>query len=188
MAETHFTENQCYENFRVTKGTFAFILNKVSEDISRKDAVMRKAIPAKHRLGITLYFFASTIEYKTIGNLFGVFAAFVCFCVKEVCEAIRKRLRNVLNIPQEENLLQVMQCYEEKQGFTMCIGAIDGTRIHILAPSGSHNNYVNRKRQHSVIMQTIVDCFYLFRDIVVGWPGSVHNVRVLSTSCIFKKV
>lgn len=178
MAETHFTDNQCHENFRVTKGTFAFILNKVSEDISRKDAVMRKAIPARDRLTITLYFLASTIEYKTIYNLFGVSAAFVCFCVKEVRQAIRKRLRNVLNIPQEENLLQVVQSYEEKQGFTMCIGAIDGTPIHILAPTGSNTNYVSQKGRHSVIMQAIVDC-YLFRDLVVGWPGSVHNARVL---------
>ena len=34
MAETHFTDDQWYENFRVTKGTFTFLLSKVNEDIS----------------------------------------------------------------------------------------------------------------------------------------------------------
>ena len=40
MVENHFTDDQWYENFRVTKGTFAFILSKVTEDISHMDTVM----------------------------------------------------------------------------------------------------------------------------------------------------
>ena len=35
-------------------------------------------------------------------------------------------------------------------------------------------------------MQAVVDCKYLFRDIVVGWPGSVHDAGILSNSEIFK--
>ena len=34
-------------------------------------------------------------------------------------------------------------------------------------------------------MQAVVDSNYLFRDFVVGWPGSVHDVRVLSTSTLY---
>ena len=36
-------------------------------------------------------------------------------------------------------------------------------------------------------MQAVVDCNYLFRDVVIGWPGSVHDARVFSNSAIFKK-
>ena len=126
-----------------------------------------------------MYFLASTAEYRTIGNLFGVSAAFACICVKEVCQATNKRLPNVINIPQGQDLLQVIQCYEEKWGFSMCVGAIDGTHIPILSPTESHTDYVNCKGRHSIIMQAVVDCYYLFRDIVVGWPGSVHDARVL---------
>ena len=99
MVENHFTDDQWYENFRVTKGSFAFILSKVTEDISHMDTVMRNAVPPKHRLAITLYFLASTAEYKTIANLFGVSAAFVCICVKEVCQSVRKRFPTVVNFP-----------------------------------------------------------------------------------------
>jgi hypothetical protein len=105
MVETYFTDDQWYENFRVTKGTFAFILSKINLNILHKDTVMRNAVPAKRRLAITLYFLASTAEYKTIANLFGVCAAFVCICVKEVCEAVRKRLPTVVSFPEGENLL-----------------------------------------------------------------------------------
>ena len=78
--------------------------------------------------------------------------------MKEVCQTINKRLPNVINTPQGEDLLQVIQCYEEKWGFPMCVGAIDGTHIPILAPTESHTDYVNRKGRHSIIMQTVVDC------------------------------
>ena len=187
MVENHFTDDQWYENFRVTKDTFAFILSKVNEEISHRDTVMRNAVPAKIRLAITLYFLASTAEYRTIANLFGVSPAFVCICVKEVCQAVWKCLPTVVRFPEGENLLQIIQCYEEQWGFPMCAGALDGTHIPVLAPSQNHIEYVNRKGQHSIVVKAVVDCYYLFRDIVVGWPGSVHDARVLSNSGIFAK-
>lgn len=55
----------------------------------------------------------------------------------------------------------------------MCAGAIDGTHIAIIAPKEDHTDYVNRKGYHSVVMQALVDCSYLFRDVVIGWPVSV---------------
>ena len=69
----------------------------------------------------------------------------------------------------------------------MCAGAIDGTHIPILAPWESHVEYVNRKGYHSILMQAVVDCNYLYRDVVIGWPGSIHDARVFSNSAIYKK-
>jgi len=34
-------------------------------------------------------------------------------------------------------------------------------------------------------MQVLVDSNYLFCDIVVGWPGSVHDARVFSNSQLY---
>ena len=108
-------------------------------------------------------------------------------CVKEVSCAIIKRFPKSISFPKGDDLLQVIQGYEERWGFPMCAGAIDGTHIPILARSDSHVEYVNRKGFHSIIMQAVVHCIYLFRDVVIGWPGSVHDARVFSNSAIFKK-
>jgi hypothetical protein len=164
MVETYFTDDQWYENFRVTKGTFAFILSKINLDISHKDTVMRNAVPAKRRLPC-INFLASTAEYKTIANLFGFSAAFVCICVKEVCQAVRKRLPTVVSIPEGENLLQIIRRYEEKWGFPMRAGAVDGTHIPVLSPSQSHIDYVNRKGKHSIVMQAILLIVIIYSEI-----------------------
>ena len=78
-----------------------------------------------------------------------------------------------------------MRLYKLRWGFPQCAGAIDGTHIAIQAPEENHIDYVNRKGYHSIVMQAVVDSRYLFRDIVVGWPGSVHDARVLSNSQLY---
>ena len=93
----------------------------------------------------------------------------------------------VVSFPHGDELVQIINDYEQRRGFPMCAGAIDGTHIPIVAPSECHAEYVNRKGYHSIIMQAVVDCKYLYRDVVIGWPGSVHDARVFSNSSIFKK-
>ena len=77
--------------------------------------------------------------------------------------------------------------YEEKWGISMCAGAIDSTHIPILAPEESHTDYINGKGYNSIIMQAVVDCNHRFRDVVIGWPGSVHDARVLFNSLLLQE-
>ena len=94
MADELFDEQRWYANFRVSRHTFQYILNSIENEISRKNTRLRESTSARRRLAITLYFLASTSEYRTISNLFGISTAFVCICVKEVCHAIVQLLRS----------------------------------------------------------------------------------------------
>ena len=49
-----YTNEQWYQNFRVTKATFTFMLHEIQEEIYRQGAAIRKAISAQHRLTLTL--------------------------------------------------------------------------------------------------------------------------------------
>ena len=187
MVDELYNDELWYDNFRVTKGTFVYILNKIEGDISRQNTHLRQAVSAKKRLAMTLYYIASTAEYRTIGNLFGVSKSFVCQCIQGVCNSIVKRFPKVISLPTGDDLLAVIEGYKTRWGFPMCAGAIDGTHIPVQTPNENHSVYVNRKGFHSILMQAVVDCNYIFRDVVIGWPGSVHDARVLSNSTIFEK-
>ena len=188
IVETAFTEKEWYDNFRVSRSTFDYIVREIQDEIVRKDTPMRKAVSPRKRTAITLYYMSSTAEYRTIANLFGVSTSFVCLCIRDVCKAITKKLKNdFLKVPKGEDLREVMRLYKEKWGFPSCAGAIDGTHIPIQAPLENRTDYINRKSYHSIVMQALVDSKYLFRDVVIGWPGSVHDARVLSNSELYNR-
>ena len=183
---TSLPQSEWYANFRVSRETFNYILSEITGDITRKNTKLRRAVSSQKRLAITLYYIGSTSEYRTVANLFGVSTAFVCLCIKDVCMAILKKLKPLfISIPKGDDLRDVMRLYKLRWGFPACAGAIDGTHIAIQASHENHTDYVNRKSYHSIVMQAVVDCRYLFRDIVVGWPGSVHDARVLSNSELY---
>ena len=76
-ANIEFDAQQWYENFRVTRDTFEFIL-KIGCGITRRNTPMRQAISARSRLTIVLYYLSSTAENRTIANLFAVSLSSVC--------------------------------------------------------------------------------------------------------------
>ena len=58
---------------------------------------------------MTLYYFASTAEFRTIANLFGVSRAFLCNCIKDVCCAIIKNLqRRLIYILKDDELKSIL--------------------------------------------------------------------------------
>ena len=66
-----------------------------------------------------------------------------------------------------------MSGFKEKLGIPQCAGSIDGSHIPITPPAMNHTDYYNRKGWYSVLLQAVVDHNYLFRDLCIGWPGSV---------------
>ena len=80
MMEASFPDELWYSNIRVTRGTFTYILHEIGDAKSRQVTPMRKAVTPNQRLAIALFYLASTAEYRTIGNLFGVSVSFVCTC------------------------------------------------------------------------------------------------------------
>lgn len=80
-----------------------------------------------------------------------------------------------------------MDHFRTKWEIPQCAGAIDGSHIPVKSPALNHTDYYNRKGYYSIVLQAIVDDEYLFRDVMVGYPGSVHDARVLSNSSVYRK-
>ena len=143
---------------------------------------MRPAISVEKRVAITLWYMATNADYRTVGHLFGVSTASVCKIRREVCQAIvRVLLGKYIRIPMDSALSAVLSGFARK-GFPQCAGAIDGCHIPIEAPQQCPADYHNCKGWHSIILQGVVDHDGCFIDINVGWPGRVHDSRVLHNS------
>ena len=170
----------------MSRATFRFLVEELKPELTLQDTKMRKAVEVEKKVALFLYFIASTASYRTLSNLFGLSRGFVCICIRKVAAAVLRKLKpKYVSIAKGDELTRVIANYKEKWGFPMCAGAIDGTHIPISTPQQNHASYINRKSYHSIVMQAIVDSSYLFRNIVVGWPGSVHDARVFSNSQLY---
>lgn len=169
----------------MSKDTFLFICDHLRASISKKDTRMRKCITVECRVAVTLWTLATPCEYRTVGHLFGISRSSVCNIVHETCEAICNVLKpEYITFPREDELKRVMSRFLMKWGVPQCVGAIDGSHIPVCAPAGMHTDYYNRKGWYSMIVQAVVDPDYLFTDLNIGWPGSVHDARVFTHSTI----
>ena len=140
-------------------------------------------------MAITLWCLATPCEYRTLSHLFGVARSTVCTILHETCAAIATALMSTyIKFPTGQSLQNVIEGFELKWGFPQCMGAIDGSHIPICAPELNHTDYYNRKGWYSMVVQAVVDHDYLFRDICVGWPGSVHDARIFINSLLYKRI
>lgn len=68
------------------------------------------------------------------------------------------------------------------------IGAIDGSHIPCKVREAFADDYLNRKMFHSVVLQGVCTRDKIFTNIVVGFPGRMHDSRILTWSTLSQKV
>lgn len=183
-----FTPDNWIENFRMNRETFDYLCTQLRPWIQRKNTRLRQAISVEHRLAITLWCLSTCSEYRTIGHLFGVARCTVCVIVHDTCAAIVSVLLDqYIKFPVGNELERVVKGFEDKWNMIQCAGAIDGSHIPVRPPALNHTDYYNRKGWYSMVLQAVVDHEYLFRDVNVGWPGSVHDARVFANSSLYQR-
>ena len=183
-----FEEHDWIQNFRMRKETFLYLCSQLRSVLQRQDTVMRKAISVGKWVAITLWCLDTPSESRTIGHLFGVARSTVCIIVHTTVNAIvNVLLRKYIVVPTGQHLSPVVNGFDTKWKFPQCAGAIDGCHIPVRAPALNHTDHYNHKGWYSIIIQAVVDSEYLFCDIYVGWPGSVHDACVFANSSLYKK-
>ncbi|KAH7984229.1 hypothetical protein HPB52_018260 [Rhipicephalus sanguineus] len=113
----------------------------------------------------------------------------------------RNRIPRVLNLLQsmsEEVITWPDQQQQEriKAGFLAksagkgprsTIGCVDGCHVEINTPSVSAHSYFNRKKFPSLILQGICNHENRFTDVLIGFPGSALDARVLREGPFFEE-
>lgn len=70
--------------------------------------------------------------------------------------------------------------------FRKAVGAIDGCHIKIKCPPNQRDQYINRKLDYSIQLQAVCDAEYKIFNMCCGYPGSVHDQRVLVNSQLYR--
>lgn len=183
-----FGESWWYDNLRMKRETFCLLCLELKPFIAKQVTRFRLPIDVDEQVAILLWRLATNTEYRTIAALFGVGISTVCSIVHKLAGiVVQFLLPKYVCIPPENKLKQIIAEFESLWGFPQVVGAIDGTHIPILHPHDSPSDYFNRKSFYSIIMQAVVDSRCCFMDVNIGWPGKVHDARVLSNSSFFRK-
>lgn len=75
------------------------------------------------------------------------------------------------------------QPFFTKFGFPSVYGALDCTLLKILSPGGPQaETFRSRRRFFALNVQTLSDSDLFIRNIVVRWPGSVHDSTIFDNS------
>ena len=86
-----------------------------------------------------------------------------------------------------DRLKETVDGFFNHWGIPQCAGSIDVSHIPVIPPVLNHTDYYNRKGWYSIIVQAVVNHHYLFTNLHIGWPGSVHDARVLANSAIYQR-
>lgn len=121
-------------------------------------------------------------------NTFGVVVPTVTVKIRTVCYAISKHLLpKYIHLPQDEPTLErLIAGWEQKTGFPMVVGAVDGTHIPIMQPYCNSQDYYSYKMKYTIIVQGVCDYSGKFIDVDIRWPGGTHDTKVFSYSSINK--
>ncbi|KAK3107882.1 hypothetical protein FSP39_024372, partial [Pinctada imbricata] len=148
----------------------------------------REEIPLHKRVLMLLRYMASQETLLEISDRFNVTESSLILIRREINNAVFNSVfRRFIKWPSISDLPGLANRFKNlgDNRFTNVIGAVDGSHIPIQRPLDKANCYYNRKQFYSIILQGVCDDSLKFMDINVGWPGRVHDSKVLKNSSLW---
>ncbi|GBG82643.1 hypothetical protein CBR_g35009 [Chara braunii] len=165
--------------WQIVAACAAYVEKKVTHD--------RMPFPVEQVIAFALYRWASGETYESGTSAFGIKRETGLQAVRDVTSALLQAYPDAIKWPVGRRRAQILRAFRDK-GFPNCFGAIDCTHIFIDKPAGAPSaNYYDRKQKFSVQAQVVVDLDLWIMDVHIGYPGSVHDVRVLHNSQLWRR-
>ena len=182
------------KTFRVSRGTFNFILRRIEPFLIRQ-TVMEEPIPPVLRLAICLYRLSRGDYFYTIAEMSGLGVSTISSICQEVCQVLVDHLWNEnvsSHMPQtEEEFKQKILDMEEFWQFPCCWTALDGCHIPMKCPPGglqSCKEYHNFKNFYSIVLMAMVDSHYRFVWGSCGFPGNSHDAVIFRSTDLWTRI
>ena len=166
--------------------TFDKLCQILRGDLTRQEKRLRKPVSVEKPVAVGVWRLSTGNSYWSCGLQFGLGKSTAKVICQEFEEALCRKEELFIWFPYSEDEVQeAMDTFEEEYKFPQILGAIDGCHIEINAPPENKEDYFNRKQYYSINLQGTVNSRLLFQHVAVGYPGSIHDARVLRLSGIF---
>ncbi|XP_042059657.1 putative nuclease HARBI1 [Salvia splendens] len=167
------SDRSCIDNLRMDRNTFGRLCRILH---CRAGLVDQKFVTVEEQVAMFLSILAHHKKTRVVGHDFTRSS-------ETVSKYTHLVLRGVLNLHE---LLLVKpepvgdDCTDSSwKWFKGCLGALDGTYIHVRVPISDTPRYRNRKGQVSTNTLAVCDRQLQFVYVLPGWEGSAGDSRVL---------
>ena len=190
LLQGDFVEDWWKENFRISRRTFEYIVRVVGPDLTKRDTRLRQCIHVNKRVAVALWRLATGDTYRSTGLQFGIGRCTAMLITHDFSEAIAKRATEFIKFPAtEQEVLQSIRLFTNKSPFPQVVGAMDGSHIALkTVPVNERIEYFNRKQDYSIVIQGVADASFKFLDVSTGYPGSIHDARILRLSKLQREI
>uniref|UniRef100_A0A5B7AWJ3 DDE Tnp4 domain-containing protein n=1 Tax=Davidia involucrata TaxID=16924 RepID=A0A5B7AWJ3_DAVIN len=190
-----FPEEEFRRAFRMSRATFDMICDELDSVVTKKDTMLRLAIPVRQRVAVCIWRLATGEPLRLVSKRFGLGISTCHKLVLEVCSAIKTVLMpKYLQWPDESKLKEIKDEFELLSGIPNVGGSMYTTHVPIIAPKISVAAYFNKrhternqKTSYSITVQGVVDPKGVFTDVCIGWPGSMPDDKVLEKSALYQR-
>ena len=174
-------QSELRPDFRLSRPTLPYLIHILRSPIDHGWG---------HDLEVLVFVFwlASATSYRVVSRAFDIPRSTVYDIIHRVTDKVIKLKNQIISFPPRDELHNIGAGFERLAGsaaLAKVVGSIDGCHIRIKPKSADAQCYFNRKLFHSIQLQAVCDHQCKFLDIFVGYPGSVHDSRVLKNSPLF---
>ncbi|KAI4379555.1 hypothetical protein MLD38_005835 [Melastoma candidum] len=195
LSSRDYPEEEFKREFRMSRATFEMICEELDSSITKKNTMLRDAIPVQQRVAVCIWRLATGEPLRLVSKRFGLGISTCHKLVLEVCSAIKNVLMpKFLQWPEEGRMAEIKGQFESVSGIKNIGGAMYTTHVPIIAPKIRVAEYYNKrhternqKTSYSITVQGVVDERGVFTDICIGWPGSMSDESVLEKSALFQR-
>nr|CAI5857515.1 unnamed protein product [Callosobruchus analis] len=183
VVQEQYSDQEFLEHFRVSRTIANEIAVKFeqSQYYSYQSGEFGKLTAYEYTI-IFLWFAAhEAASYKDVSDRFDIAGSTLKKVVSKMSYFLSNLSPTVITWPSVEEQVHISQQFAT-HGFKGVIGVIDGSHVRIDKPSEDPDSYINRKGYYSIHLQVVCDHKRKIRDVVIGFPGSVHDSRVFRAS------
>jgi len=180
----------------MSKATFNMICDELESVVTKKNTMLRDAIPVRQRVAVCVWRLATGEPLRLVSKRFGLGISTCHKLVLEVCTAIRNVLMpKYVQWPDENRMRVIKDEVKSVSGIPNVGGSMYTTHVPIIAPKVNVAAYFNKrhternqKSSYSITVQGVVDPKGVFTDVCIGWPGSMPDDQVLENSALSQRV